>query len=59
MQEQLEFDKENGTLAREAENITTTSLEAISNGTSPLDTKMYSILEQSEAISGGMATKAE
>jgi hypothetical protein len=46
-------------LAREAENITTTALEAISNGTSPLDTKMYNILEQSEKINGGMATKAE
>ena len=59
MEAQLEHDRESGILAREAEQITTDSLQAINEGTDPLDTDLYSILSQAEEIDGNMATESQ
>ena len=53
MEEQLNLDRENGTLMREAENITNTSLDQVNNGVAPLATALGLLLLAAERNATG------
>ena len=53
MEEQLNLDRENGTLMRAAEDITNASLSQVNAGVAPLETKLGQILMEAERNAAG------